>query len=282
MKIKILIFFIILFIISLLIFLLSKSREELKISNFDISGTYICSSDYHSDEFSVIYSDTIPSVSFYDNGICEFIVNYFEGTCIIIGNYTVEGNYVKVSLDFRGTIFEINEDPYTGEKYMDDEYIFTIINNNKLIIDRAYYTVEAEDPFVKTEFPREQTGLPRIDISGTYIYSPRDYGSAEFFAKYPDAIPSISFYDERVCKLLVNYFEGEYIIVTGNYNIEGSFIKVSLDFRDTIFEINEDSYIGEKYMDDEYRFVIIANNDIRIDKGFYAVEPGAPFIKTEH
>ena len=122
----------------------SNSSDPSSKLTFNILGKYICSGDYFNSEFFIENPECIPSVTFYDDGNCILFVNYSEGGCNVGGFYTVENNYIKVTLNLNNTIFE--ED---GVKYMDDLYVFNIKSNDQIIIDRSYYGVEAGDAFIK-------------------------------------------------------------------------------------------------------------------------------------
>jgi hypothetical protein len=110
----------------------------------NILGKYICSSEYFNDEYFLMHKESIPSINFYENGKCEFTVNYFDGVYGVEGVYIVYGEQIQVNLDLQGTIFE-GED----ENYMDDQYVLSIIDDNKIVIDRGCYAVEAGDLFAR-------------------------------------------------------------------------------------------------------------------------------------
>ena len=111
-----------------------------------LSGKYICDSDYHKDDFFKEYPESTPYILFRKNGTCEVFVNYLEGGCIMQGVYAEAGKEIVVNLDFAGTIFE-----GTGTEYMDDRYTFTVIHEDKMVIDKGFYTVAPGDAFVKTD-----------------------------------------------------------------------------------------------------------------------------------
>ena len=122
------------------------SEDAFDISKFDVLGTFICSDESFKTEFHKKYPSTIPLIAFYEAGTCHFRINYSEGMFDVSGFYTVESNNIKVKLNLNNTIFM---DAKTGEKYMDDQYVFTIMNNNKIVIDRECYAVNSGDLFVK-------------------------------------------------------------------------------------------------------------------------------------
>jgi hypothetical protein len=52
---------------------------------------------------------------------------------------------VKAYLE--GTLFDAPD--MEGYPFMEDEYIFNIIDDNNIIIDKGFYTVDAGDKFIK-------------------------------------------------------------------------------------------------------------------------------------
>ncbi len=125
---------------------ISESSEEIvKPLNYQVSGKYICNSDIYKAEFFEGYSEAIPAVIFNEDGRCELIVNYMEGLCSVYGTYCVQENQVIVNVNLDGTIFE-----ESGTKYMNDQYVFKIMSNNEIVIDRGYYAVKAGDKFIKS------------------------------------------------------------------------------------------------------------------------------------
>ena len=122
-------------------------KEPSTISAIAVSGDYICFNDeYYNNAFFTKHPDAIPSITFYNDGSCKFVVNYLEGVCDVGGFYHVDKDFVYIELELSDTIFVDKE---TGEKYMDDQYVFTIINIDKIIIDRDCYAVNAGDSFVR-------------------------------------------------------------------------------------------------------------------------------------
>ena len=67
----------------------------------------------------------------------------------------MEGEKIIVELDFQGTIFENNIDESTGEKYLEEQFIFTVKDNDIIIIDKDCYAVEAGDLFIRQVVPFE-------------------------------------------------------------------------------------------------------------------------------
>ena len=113
---------------------------------FNILGKYVCFSDYHKDKNIIKNPDDIPSITFYENGKCNLFVAYFGGVWDVNGLYEIKEDTIKVELDLHGTPFEGIDT--AGNPYMDAIYIFNIIDNDKLIIDKGFYSVYAGDPFI--------------------------------------------------------------------------------------------------------------------------------------
>ena len=121
------------------------SSNSLKV-NFDIFGEYICFDDYYVSEDYVYKPAIMGSVTFYDGNRCQFFVNYLEGESDVEGTYSINGNTIYVKLDIENSFFK-GIDPHTGEKYMDDQYVFTIVSNDEIIINNGFYAVNAGDSF---------------------------------------------------------------------------------------------------------------------------------------
>ena len=84
-------------------------------------------------------------ISFHENGTCELLVNYQEGSCTLGGNHVVDGSSIFVELiNLEDTIF-VSEDLIS---YMPDKYVFTIIDDEHISIDKGYYVVQAGDIFI--------------------------------------------------------------------------------------------------------------------------------------
>ena len=122
----------------------SSSKPE-----FKILGQYVCDSDYHRDDFNVQHPESVPFITFRDDGNCSLYVNYLNGCEYVHGTYSIENDRIQVELDFHGTYFEGKIDPATGGPWMDNHYVFQIIDDNQIIIDREFYTVNAGDTFVR-------------------------------------------------------------------------------------------------------------------------------------
>ena len=117
-------------------------------------GEYICRNDTYN-AFIAEYPEYIPSINFYDDGACKLRVYYIGGVTDVFGIYEIKKNEIHVKVDLSWTIFEGTDD--AGLPYMDDEYIFTITDEEHLTIDREYYTVHAGDPFERISAEPETT-----------------------------------------------------------------------------------------------------------------------------
>ena len=127
---------------------------------FDVIGKFICASDYHRSAFSLRSPQTIPSITFFEDGKCSLYVNYLEGGCAVSGEYSVNGDEIHVELDIEGTIFQT---------YMNDTYMFVISDDNTLTIYRGFYTVDDRDKFIRErDIPSEE--LYEQVLNGTIEY----------------------------------------------------------------------------------------------------------------
>ena len=74
------------------------ANETDKTSKSDITGKYVCASDYYGVEFFARHTDGVPFIVFYEDGSCELFVNYFGGTAFTYGAYRVENVNIFVEL----------------------------------------------------------------------------------------------------------------------------------------------------------------------------------------
>ena len=116
-------------------------------TEFNIFGKYICSSEYHKADFFIENPDKIPEITFNKGGDCNLRINYLGGIADVNCFYNLDANSIYVELDLFGTIFYGTDN--TGKPYMYDKYIFNIIDDNHIIIDKGFYTVGAGDSFIK-------------------------------------------------------------------------------------------------------------------------------------
>ena len=125
---------------------LEESKQKPK-TNFSIIGKYICDNDDFKEEPFIEYSDYIPAVTFYNNKICNLLVYYGDGKVDVSCSYDIKENMIQVKLNLSGTFFDApNEEGYP---FLNDFYIFNIVDNNHIVIDKGFYTVDDGDAFVK-------------------------------------------------------------------------------------------------------------------------------------
>ena len=124
----------------------------------------------------------------------------------------------------------------------------------------------------------ESTSSQTIDFDpsqylGEYKCS-NDYFAQEFFLRVPEAVPSITFKEDNLCELVINYFEG-LCTVYGRYTFEEDKVLVEVDLEGTIFKEG-----GKNYIPTEYVFNIVDSYHIIVDKSFSGgVISGDVFIK---
>lgn len=237
---------------------------------YNIIGEYICQGEIY-DQFKEEAYEYIPSINFYEDGSCRLRVYYIGGVSNVEGVYYIDENRIYVKVDLLYTNFQ---DSVTGENYMDDEYVFTIIDEDYLVIDRGFYVVNAEDPFVRISTEPDRSIEPTYDMLGKYVCS-SEYYNEEYMAEHPEAVTFLSLLKENRCTLYVDYLNGRRKI-GGKYKIEGDKIYIyELAF---LFEGDED-FVRDN-MDDEYVFTIIDEDHLVIDKGYFAVQAGDSFVKV--
>lgn len=251
----------------------SDSMEITSEKKNDIIGKYICTSEYFSNEYFQLHNESVPFIIFYEDDTCTLSVNYFEGVTNIKGKYEIKEKEINVKLDLQWTIFEGTDS--VGLSYMNDEYIFTITDENHLVINRGYYSVNAGDSFMKTTTESDFTTVPESenDMLGKYICSSFYYDEA-YTASHMNTIPSILLLKDGICSIYVDHEGGRKI--RGSYRIEGDKIYVS----ELRFSLMQEDPL-KAYMDEEYVFTIVDEDHLTIDKGFYNVQAGDTFVRSE-
>lgn len=126
---------------------LQNKPGDNKLYEFNIIGKYICSNDYWKDDFFIKNPQKVPFILFESNNKCSILVNYLGGLENVKCSYSKEKDTVKVKVDLKGTPFDGTYND--GRPYMEDEYIFNIIDDNNIVIDKGFYTVNAGDYFIK-------------------------------------------------------------------------------------------------------------------------------------
>ena len=118
--------------------------------------------------------------------------------------------------------------------------------------------------------------LADYNISGKYICA-NEYYKDEYFIDWPEGISSVTFFENGTCVFFINY-NGGCEEVDGVYKKESNIINVDLDFEGTLFVDND---TAEKYLPVQYTFRIVSDDKLIIDKGFYGVRAGDPFVRSE-
>lgn len=133
----------------------SSETEQTDPAEDTIGGKYYCSTDFFTDEYRIKYPGDTPYITLNDDGSCVLLVGYFHGICEVEGTYLIEGNVINVELDLRGTPFEGTDT--TGRPFMDDRFVFEIIDNDHIVIGPApnavyngdCYVVRSGDSFIR-------------------------------------------------------------------------------------------------------------------------------------
>lgn len=117
-----------------------------------IIGKYTWVSD-SCDEALKAHPEYIPAITFNNDNTCEMLVNYIGGKTLLPGVYTIEDNKIFVEVDPSGTPVG-GIIPNTDQPYMDDKYVFEIIDYDHLTFcpaEGSYYNdcyiVRNGDPF---------------------------------------------------------------------------------------------------------------------------------------
>ena len=112
------------------------------------------------------------------------------------------------------------------------------------------------------------------DIIGEYICKGEIYD--QFKDDAFEYIPAVRFYEDGNCMLRV-YYIGGVDDVEGVYIVDGNEIHVQLDLEWSLFEGTVSD--GVPYMDDEYIFEITDEDHLVIDREYYVVNAGDPFVR---
>ena len=234
-----------------------ESSSDPAAHSTNMLGRYVCTNDYieSSRDFFDYYPEYIPSITLNEDGSCELLVNYLEGIYIAHGTYRIEDKQVIVDM----------EADAIAAVQLDSQYIFEIVDENHIIIDRGFSVAESGDSFFKSnEDLSEHTGkLGKYVCTNDYLEASFDY-----FAEFPEYIPSVTFNADGSCELVVNYLEGVFTAY-GTYHIEN---------QQFIASFEPDSAAGI-VLEPIYVFSIAGHNHLSIDKGFGIANPGDSFKK---
>ena len=101
-----------------------------------VSGVYYYETELFNAEYRAKYPGQNPYINFFDDGTCVMIVHYIGGACSVGGTYEIDGNKIKTEFDLSGTPVA-GIDVATGKPYMDDSFVFEIVDNDHLRIGPA-------------------------------------------------------------------------------------------------------------------------------------------------
>ncbi|MBQ7827502.1 MAG: hypothetical protein IJ386_04475 [Clostridia bacterium] len=121
-----------------------------------VSGVYYYETELFNAEYRTMHPGHNPYISFFDDRTCVMIVGYGGGICPINGTYEIDGNKINVELDVENS-FLGGIDVATGKPYMDNKYVFEIVDNDHIKIgpapDSYYggecYVVRAGGSFIR-------------------------------------------------------------------------------------------------------------------------------------
>ncbi len=117
------------------------------------SKTYYCDANYFKRGGFLTQPECIPALTLNDDGTMIFRVYYFGGVTDVLGTYKIEDNKIYIDCTMEGSFF----DDGTGYEYMDDKFMFEIVDDDTLTIHAhpddtgsfRCYAVNAGDPFVR-------------------------------------------------------------------------------------------------------------------------------------
>lgn len=117
------------------------------------SKTYICCTSYFDDPFFSKHPNSVPALTLKSDGSMIFRINYLQGVTDVLGTYKIEDNHIYIDCTMEGSFF----DDGTGYEYMDDKFVFEVVDDDTLTIHAHpddtgsfnCYAVNAGDPFVR-------------------------------------------------------------------------------------------------------------------------------------
>lgn len=122
-----------------------------------ILGTFYCIGNFRQQCF-IDAPEYISAITFNADGTIAFRVFYGgDGTYTVGGTYDVTDNMIRIKCDLTGSPFEGVHD--YGRIYMEDEFVFEIVDNDNLIFhdtenceQEACYIIYDGDPFVREQW----------------------------------------------------------------------------------------------------------------------------------
>ena len=277
------------------------------------SKTYYCDANYFKKSGFLTQPEYLPALTLNDDGTMIFRVYYIGGVTDVSGTYVIEDNKIYIDCTMEGSFF----DDGTGYEYMDDKFMFEIVDDDTLTIHAhpddtgsfRCYAVHPGDPFISsdnientiattntlettepstpettiTEEPITQTtNTDSLITSKTYICC-TSYFDDPFFSKHPNSVPALTLKSDGSMIFRINYLEGV-TDVPGTYKIEDNHIYIDCTMEGSFF----DDGTGYEYMDDKFVFEVVDDDTLTIhahpdDTGSfncYAVNAGDPFIRN--
>lgn len=264
----------------------SDKYEDYDYKDYNIVGKYKCDNRYFK-QFEEESPEYISAINFYEDGTCLFHVYYIGGIANLNGVYDIDNGTISVKVDLKNTVLETPPD--SEIQYMDDQYVFSITDENTLAIDRGCYVIDADDSFIKVSSePDALAPEPEYDILGTYLCSGDQYNGQP-----KNSIPYIKFYKEGKCQIYAalsdedKYFMNESNeqceiedSVSGKYHFGENCIYITdLYFFPVAAEV--DVHPLKKVFPEEFVCTIVDDESIVIDKGFYKVNDGDTFVRVD-
>ncbi len=121
-----------------------------------ILGTFYCVGNFRQQCF-IDDPECISAITFNADGTIAFRVFYGDGTYTVGGTYDVTDNMIRIKCDLTASPFEGVD--HSGRIYMEDEFVFEIVDNDNLIFHDAEncekkdcYIVRDGDSFVRGEW----------------------------------------------------------------------------------------------------------------------------------
>ena len=123
-----------------------------------IIGTFYCNNYWlRTSKGFTYHPEYIPAITFNADGTIVFRVYYFGDVTTVDGTYDVTDNMIRIRCDLTGSPFE-GVTP-SGRIYMEDEFVFEIVDNDNLIFhdaenceQKACYVVYDGDAFAREQW----------------------------------------------------------------------------------------------------------------------------------
>ncbi len=118
-----------------------------------ILGTFYCIGNFRQQCF-IDNPEYISAITFNADGTLAFRIFYGGGVTTVDGTYEVRDNMIRIKCDLTGS--PVDGVTTSGRKYMNDEFVLEIVDNDKIVMSDAgefgCYVVYDGDAFVREQW----------------------------------------------------------------------------------------------------------------------------------